>query len=85
MSKTASRSIIFGEVESAGDGTRSEGDYGSDIKGEVMGDAGGGRDEGRASMDNTTGGGDIDSMRVDTALMAAEASQYEHPSTKAKY
>lgn len=62
VSKTASRSIILGEVESADDGIEREGDYGSDVEGEMKGDVDDERDEGRDSVGDTTSGGDIPSV-----------------------
>lgn len=79
VSKTAGRSIIFGEVEREGDGIESDGDYGNDVESEMRDNIDGGQDEGN--------GGDIDSMRVDTALLAGEDSQHlccpSHPARRA--
>ena len=51
----------------------------------MKGNVDGRRDEGRGSVDGTTSRGDINSTRVDAALLAGEANQQERPSTKAEY
>ena len=74
---TASRKVVFGRVE------REDKAIAPSVEGEVAGNGGGNRNNGDGDGDDdgdgdgTMSGGSIDSIRVNTALLAAE-SQYTH-------
>ena len=70
---TASRKVIFGRVK------RGDKAIAPSVEGEVAGNGGGDRNDGDGDGgddgdgDGTTSGGSIDSIRVNTALLAAES------------